>query len=232
MSDVPAKLIIRRRWRSREIERLASPLFNDALTPQAIAGYERSGRAREARHRKAWGFLAEVVEAPLRPTLDEHRSLQREAAIARWHAARKACADEWRAARARLRRIERDRAIDLVAEWNGGQPDARKGSADLISFLSQREPDPELLETRRQARLGRARRHIEFARRNFTWYVAHRACPEGELGAAEAVLAGSRGIHCIACEHVWRTRSELAAAERAGELVIVDYRLAEQMQLL
>lgn len=233
MESDPPLLIIRSRCRAREIERLTKPLFNEELTPQAVSAHRRSVKARVARHRKAWGLLAEVVPLTPYPSLEEHRDAQRAAAVQRLKDARSRWARDWIRARARLRELPRARALELLAEWNGssGVRVGRRGPGDLLLFLADREPTPEVLEARRTGRLASARIHIEVARRQYSWYVAHRTCPEGDLGAAAPALNGSRCIRCLACEREWRTKRELLDAEAAGELVIVDCRLAEQIEL-
>jgi hypothetical protein len=225
-------LIIPARCRSRDVERLTRPLFNAELTPQATAAHRRSARARAARHRKAWGILAEVVPLSPYPSLEEHRAAQRAAAVQRHRDARSSWARQWRQARARLRELPRARALELLDEWHrSGVQAGRRGPGDLLLFLSDREPTEETLETRRAGRLASARVHIDVARSLFSWYVAHRTCPEGGLGVVDAAIYGARCVRCIACLREWRTKRELLEAEAAGELEIVDFRLAEQLDL-
>ena len=210
-------------------------MFNEVLTPQAVAAHRRSERARLQRHRKKWGLFADIVPLSPYPTLEEHRERQRDAAVKRLREARKEWARAWRMARARLRALPRERAAELLEEWNGattGVLAGRRGPDDLLSFLSIRAPTGEVLESRRQARIRSVQGEIASARRTYTWYVAHRSCPEGELGVATLGLAGSRVLRCIGCEKAWRTRKEVLSAEESGEIEIVDCRLAVQLDLL
>jgi hypothetical protein len=233
MPDDDPPLIIRVRSRSREIEHLTRPMFNDELTPQAIAGHRRSARERVRRHRKTWGLLADVVEFTPAPTLEEHRARQRAASVARFERGRKDWADAWRKVRARLRELPRDRALELLAAWNARACAARGGPSDLLGFLNEREPTPAILHSRRHGRLTSAQIHRDVARRSFSWYVAHRTCPEGDFGVAEVASQGTRRVlRCIACLAEWHTAHELARAQTAGDLEIVDCRLAEQLDLL
>lgn len=232
MNHEHTPLLITVRLRAAEVERLTRPLFNDELTPQAIAAHKRSARSRELRHLKAWGLLAGVVDLPPGPTLEEHRARQREAAVEGMHRARKEWAEEWREARARLRALPPERARELLAEWNVPTRTGSKGPGALVSFIGYREPTRRVLDSRRQGRLNSARSNIGYARRNFTWYIAHPTCPEGDLGVAVPGLHGTRGIRCIACDRVWRTKLEVMTAEEAGDLEVVDCRLAEQLEFL
>lgn len=146
---------------------------------------------------------------------------------------RKEWADDWRKARARLRELPRARAIELLAEWNARNGERRESPAGLISFLNEREPTIRILASRREGRLSSARIHIEVRRRIFSWYIAHVGCPEGEVGAADMAPSGFRRVlRCIACLAEWPTTRDVATAEAAGELVLVDCRLAEQLDLL
>jgi len=208
-------------------------MFNDTVTPQAIAGYRRSQRDREARHRKAWGMLAEVVALPPAPSFEERRARQRAAAVESLRRGRKEWADDWRKVRTRLRELDRARAIELLAEWNARNRERRPSPSSLLSFLNEREPTPRILASRREGRLSSARIHIEVSRRTFSWYIAHVGCPEGEVGAADLAPGGFRRVlRCIACLAEWRTTQDVATAEAAGHLVLVDCRLAEQLDLL
>jgi hypothetical protein len=98
-------------------------------------------------------------------------------------------------------------------------------------FLTTREPPPDLLEHRRRGRLRTAAIHRDVMRRIESWYVEHLTCPEGALGIAEVQMFPRRVVRCIACEQEWRSRAELAAADQAGELRMVDCRLAVQLEL-
>ncbi|HEU4559789.1 MAG TPA: hypothetical protein VFS20_18200 [Longimicrobium sp.] len=206
-------------------------MFNENLSRQAIAAHERSARLREARHVKKWGLLTDVVERPPNPTLEEHRARQHEAARVRMVQGRRDWAAGWCEARKRLRQMPRARAAELLAKWNS-EARSRRGPDELLRFLGYHEPSHDVLEHRRQARLEDARRKIRSAVRNCTWYIAHMTCPEGDGGVAEPGLFGIRGIRCIACEQMWRTRREVADAEAAGDLRVVDCRLAEQIEML
>ncbi|MDB4952211.1 MAG: hypothetical protein JWM27_4860 [Gemmatimonadetes bacterium] len=233
--DPARPLVILRRCRARDVERLAHPLAPGPLTRQAISGYQRSAAGKRARHARTWGLLAEVVDPPLVPSLDEHRARKAAAAEAAWRAARKDWADQWRRARARLRELPRARARELLDEWNRPRDDlptgARAAPSDLLMFLSTREPPEALHEHRRQGRLHSAAIHRDVMRRIEAWYVQHLTCPEGALGIAHVQEFPRRVVRCIACEREWRTRAEVAAAEETGELRMVDCRLAEQLEL-
>lgn len=222
-------LIITRRWRGRDIERIAGPIFPQGLTPQAIAGHRRSAAARVARHEKIWGLLAPAVPLQPSPTLEEHRAVQRERAEQRWRENRAKWAREWRRARERLRELQPGRAAELLALWN--ERDGGAGPEELLQFLTWHEPPEELTVERRRCRLDAAARYLERVHRECGWYIEHSVCAEGALGVAEITGFGRRMVRCIACEQAWRKREELAAAEEAGELRIVDCRLAEQLPL-
>lgn len=224
-------LLITRRARGRTVPRIAAPLFPATVSPQAVAAHKRSRAARHRRHVKRWGMFSEVVDSPPTPTFDEHRTRQHEAFVARWKENRHQWAHEWILARRRLRSLEPARAAELLAEWNA-RTDARDGPGDLLQFLTHREPTAELIEHRRQARLRSSAAHIESARRRRTWYIAHLACTEAAPGAVEIAAAGFKGIRCLACDRTWRTRGQVGAAEASNELAIVDFRPAEQLELL
>jgi hypothetical protein len=174
MDDVqgPPILVVRVRCRARDVERLTRCMFNDTVTPQAVAGYRRSQRDREAQHRKAWGLLAEVVPLSPAPSFEERRASQHAAAVESLRRGRKEWADDWREGRARLRELPRARAIELLAQWNARNGERRASPAGLISFLNDREPTTKILASRREGRLSSARLHIEVRRRIFSWYIA------------------------------------------------------------
>jgi hypothetical protein len=212
------------------VARIAGPLFPEKLTPQAISAHKRSAAARIARHRRKWGLFSEVMETPRSTTLDEHRSNQRAAFEQRWREGRAKWARQWIEARNRLRSLPRQRALELLREWNG-RTDGRRSPDDLLLFLTAREPPADLIEHRRLARLRNSASHIARARKSDSWYVAHVTCPEGQPGAVEIAPGGMRGLRCIACDASWRTKGVVSAAEAAGELRIVDCRRAEQLAL-
>lgn len=206
-----APLIIRRRARSRDVRPIEEYL-RTGDSPQARAGLARSNRAKLERHERTWGLLAPVVEAPELDTLQARVERQNAWLRQRRQEERDQEARDWRRARARLREISRERAVELVEAWNARGRWSPAGAVDLLVFLDMHEPTPERIEERRRAR----EQSREIHRRHASWWIEHRGC----VGLVDRHPAGLRLLRCDECGREWKP-DELESAEASGELVMV-----------
>jgi hypothetical protein len=226
------EITIRRRSRSRDYPWMSEPeVYFRAVTPAAIAGRARSARAKQARHDKKWGLLAPVVEPPPpEPSIEERTARFNENAVASIRQRRERAADDWLRARARLRELPRERAAELMAEWNARTWHGNAWGVDLLVFLDERAPTPERIAERREARLSTARGHRRAAEKAHTYWIEHVDCPEIGCGVVEIQRLPVRRLTCIACGSQWG-KADLQRVEEQGILRVIDCRLAVQEEL-
>jgi hypothetical protein len=225
--------VLLRRARSRDFAWMCDPTaYQRQVTPQAEAGLARSARARQARHVRDWGLLADAVQGPDPVGTVEERIARFNANAERTIQARRdRAADDWRRARAKIRELPPERASELVALWNERTAGGAWG-IDLLVFLDERAPSPERVAERRAARIRDAGAHRRRAEQQQTWWIQHTACPEGEAGGVVKICTVPfRELRCIGCEAAW-TKQTVADAEADGTLRVVDCRTAVQESML